>query len=150
MKRVIFVLLLLLYLWIGTAEAQIIERHNFYSVYDPLSSSFVYTDDATDTSATGDEVAVNTYLQKTIQVSAIEVGEYIEVRVEGRSLNQTNTPNWAILDTAGFGTTSADTSLNFVIDVTEYVDFLRVGIRQVGTNATSRIDIEGIFTNIGR
>lgn len=146
--RIIGIFLGLLLLANICFAGQIIERHDFYSLYDPTSSAFVY-DDAGDT-ATGDQVAVNTYTKSSIQITGVLVGEYIEVRVEGRLKDQTNAPTWAVLDNIGFGASSSDTSINQVIEVTEYVDFLRVGMRQIGTNGTSRIDIRGIFTNLER
>lgn len=127
---------------------QVIERHNFYNRYDPASGSFVY--DNTGATATGDQVAVNTYSRKSIQISGITVGEDIQIRIEGRSKDQVNTPNWAILDVVNFGSASADTSKNIVVDVTEYVDFLRVGIKTNGASGASNIDVEGLFTNLER
>jgi len=130
------------------------ERHTFYNRYDPTTDTFVYydanADGVNEQTSTGDQVAVNTYKQKTIQVSGITVGEYIEIRIEGRSKDQTNTPNWAVLDTVAFGSASYDTAKNVVVDVTEYVDFLRVGIRRAGTNGSSKIDVRGIFTTLER
>jgi hypothetical protein len=141
---------------IQTAQAGSIERHNFFTRYDPTSISFVYTDDISDTGITGDQQAVNTYTQKSIQITGVLVGEDIEIRIEGRSANQKNTAeatevdNFAILDIINFGRLSGDDAINKVVDVTEYVDFLRVGIRNWGANGTSAIDIEGIFTNLNR
>ena len=126
---------------------QTIERHNFYDNYDP-SSTLVYDDSGA--TATGDQIAVNTYTQKSIQISGISVNEYTVVRIEGRSKDQINTPNWAVLNTVEFGAASTDINKNKVVDVTEYVDFLRVGIQSYGTNGTSAIDIEGLFTNLER
>lgn len=152
MKKIIFVLLLCLF--IGKVEAgQIIERHDFYDDYDPASYSFVYDDAGATT--TGDQVAVNTYLQKSIQITGITVGEDIEIQIQGRSKDQLNTrsttpANWAVLDTVNFGAASADEVINQIVDVTEFVDFLRVGIKTDGATGTSRIDIEGIFTNLQR
>jgi hypothetical protein len=131
------------------------ERHTFFNRYNPSSSSFVYYDVKADAGldeqdATGDQMVVNTYKQKTIQISGIMVNDYIIVRVEGRVKDQTNTPNWAVLDTVEFGSASADSSINQIIDVSEYVDILRVGIRKSGTNGTSYIDVRGIFTTLER
>lgn len=155
--KIVNVLVVLLLMAIPTVEGAEIFRHNFFARYDPTATTFVYTDDSGDTSATGDQVAVNTYLQKSIQITGVTVGESIQVRIEGRSKNQTNVAaasgvdNFAILDIIQFGSASADSSINQVVDVTEYVDFLRVGIRQDDVaGGTSRIDVEGIFTNLER
>lgn len=158
MKKVILrISLILLFIsLVRVSEAAEIFRKNFFDDYDPISANFVYTDDPTDTSATGDQVAVNTYLQKSIQITGVNVGEYIQIRIEGRSKNQIDAAetaevdNFAILDIVEFGPASSDQTINQVVDVTEYVDFLRVGIRQVNTNGLSSIDIEGIFTNLQR
>ena len=158
MRKVIYVLLVLSLMAIPllTAESAEIFRHNFFNDYDPISTSFVYTDDPADTSATGDQVAVNTYLQKSIQITGVNVGESIQIRIEGRSKNQidaagaTEVDNFAILDIVEFEAASSDQAINKIVDVTEYVDFLRVGIRQLDPNAVSSIDIEGIFTNLER
>jgi len=153
-----FLMLFVLSFFIAqVAEAgQIIERHNFYNRYDPTSGSFVYNDDGA--SSTGDQVAVNTYKQKSIQITGLTVGEDIRISIEGRSKDQTNlrsnlqsgVANWAILDTVDFGSASADSAINKIVDVTEYVDFLRIGIKTHGATGTSHIDIEGIFTNLER
>lgn len=146
MKRIALVVLFLL-VSCNLYAGQIIERHNFYNRYDPTSTQ-VY--DPTNSSATGDQVAVNTYSRKTIQIAPISVNEYVYITIEGRSLSQTNTPNWAILDVVEFGAASADTAKQKIIDVTEYVDFIRIGVKNFGTNGTSSIDIEGLFTNLER
>ena len=146
MKRVMLAVLFLL-VSCNLYAGQIIERYNFYNRYDPTSTT-VYN--PTDSSATGDQVAVNTYSRKSIQISPIQVNEYVYITIEGRSLSQVNTPNWAILDVVEFGSASTDVAKQKVVDVTEYVDFLRVGIRNFGTNGTSLIDIEGLFTNLER
>lgn len=155
MKRIWLVLVMLMALPLLTAEGAEIFRHNFYDRYDPTSDTFVYTDDTSDSSATGDQVAVNTYLQKSIQIVGVVVGESIEIRIEGRLKDQVNTSeirasNFVVLDSVSFGSASVDTAINQIVDVTEYVDFLRIGIRKSGANATSAIDIEGIFTNLER
>ena len=147
MKKAIIGILAILFLSANLYAGQVIERHNFYNAYDP-TSTVVY--DPTNSTATGDQVAVNTYSRKTIQISPVSVNEYVYITIEGRSLSQIDTPNWAILDVVQFGTASADTAKQVIVDVTEYVDFLRVGVKNSGTNGTSRIDIEGLFTNLER
>lgn len=154
--RSIFVLLLLMGIC-GTASASYVERHNFFARYDPsdTSNDFVY-DDISSPTATGDAVAVNGYLQKSVQITGVAVNEDIHIRIEGRSANQVNTAgasfvdNFGILDEVHFGSASGDGDINQVVDVTEYVDFLRVGIRNAGSSGVSLIDIEGIFTNMER
>ena len=155
MKKFLLVLLLMT-IPLLTAEGAEIFRHNFYDRYDPISQSFVFDDSGA--SATGDQVAVNTYLQKSIQITGQIVGEDIRISIEGRSKDQINArsflnsgvANWAILDTVDFGSASADSAINQIVNVTEYVDFMRVGIKTHGATGTSSIDIEGIFTNLER
>lgn len=150
------ILLLLVFFISMAGKAEPADNHNFFTSYDPTSQDFVYTKDSNDTSATGDQVAVNTYNQKTIQITGVTVGENITIRIEGRSRSQVNTAaasgiaNFAVLDVVNFGASSADTTINQIIDVTEYVDFLRVGIKNDGVAGVSAIDIEGIFTNVSR
>ncbi len=152
MKKIL-ILLLLLGLT-AKAYAGYEDRKNFYSLYDPTSAVFVYSN--LGVTSSGDAVAVNTATRKSIQITGVTVGEYIEIRVEGRSKDQINQSpttlrtNWAILDTVEFGNASADSAINQIVDVTEHVDFLRIGIRQLGTNGDSQIDIKGIFTNLER
>lgn len=146
MKRIALVVLFLL-VSCNLYAGQTIERHNFYSLYDPTSTQ-VY--DPTNSSATGDDVAVNTYSRKTIQIAPITVDEYVYITIEGRSLSQVNAPNWSILDVVEFGSASADTAKQVMVDVTEYIDFIRVGVKNLGTNGTSKIDVEGLFTNLER
>lgn len=123
-------------------------RHTFYSLYNPSSDGFVYDNNGSE--ATGDQVAVNTYTKKSIQICSVQLGEYVNVHIQGRSKDQTNSPTWATLDVVEFGASSTDVAKNVVVDVTEHVDFLRVGIRAQGTDGVSRIDIRGIFTNLER
>ena len=130
--------------WAGSES-----RHNFFDSYDPISTSFVY-DDAASPTATGDQYAVNTYSKKSIQIQGISVNEYIEIRIEGRSHNQIQTPNWAVLHEIAMAQASSDLAKHRIIDVTEHIDWIRVGIRQVGSNAASEVDIEGIFINLER
>jgi hypothetical protein len=152
MKKTLLTLLLLglvVNVYGGTTE----ERHDFYTYYDPLNpgaqnATYVYNEAGA--TSTGDQVVVNGYTRKTIQISPITVGEYIHIRIEGRSKDMLDTPNWAILDEVQFGNSSADTSKNVVVDVTEIVDFLRVGIRSEGSAGQSKIYIRGIFTNLER
>jgi hypothetical protein len=141
MKKII-VLLVLGLLISPSASA---ERHNFFSTYDPVSYSYVYDD--TGSTATGDELAVNTFKQKTILVTCPSVGEDIDIRVEGRSADVST---YVILDTDSFNQSSADTEQNFAIDVTEHVDFLRVGIKSNNRTGISAINVDGIFGNIER
>jgi len=153
MKRIGIIGLILLSMAGYAFAGQEIERHNFYDRYDPTSAVFVY--DKTGSTSTGDQVAVNTYTQKSIQIVGVSVAEDIQIRIEGRSKDQVNArsgaaANWAVLDTINFSSASSDSSINQVVDVTEYVDFLRVGIRTNGATGTSKIDVEGIFTNIER
>lgn len=147
MKKLLAIILFTLFGLNFAFAGQTIERHNFFKRYDP-TATVVY--DPANSSATGDQVAVNTYTRKTIQITPITVGEYVYITIEGRSLSQTNTPNWAILDVVEFSAASNDTAKQKAIDVTEYVDFIRVGIKTLGSNGTSFIDVEGLFTNLER
>lgn len=131
----------------------IIDRHNFYQRYDPSENIFVYSQATPDSAqaniyVTGDAVAVNNYIKKTIQISPISVGEYVQIVVEGRSLDSVDLPNWATLYNVEFGSSSSDFAKQRIIDVTETVDFLRVGIKTQGTLGTSKINVNGIFTNV--
>lgn len=147
MKRMVLAVLFL-FISCNLYAGQIIERKNFYSLYNPSGNTPVYSN-AGDT-ATGDVAAVNTYSRKSMQINAVTNNEYIVITIEGRSLQQVNAPAWAVLDTVEFGAASADTSKNVIVDVTEYVDFIRVGIKQFGTDGNSQIDVEGLFTNLER
>jgi hypothetical protein len=156
MRKLILLVLLLLcipHLAIaGTTE----EYHTFFTEYDPVSNSFVYNQAAS--TSTGDFVAVNTYTRKSIQITGVAVGEDIRISIEGRSKDQLNprsylnsgVANWAILDTVDFGSASADNAINTIVDVTEFVDFIRIGIKTYGATGTSAIDIKGLFTNLER
>ena len=147
MKKVIFFGLMLLMVDYAFA-GQTIERYNFYNQYNP-TSSIVYNQ--TNSNATGDQMAVNTYTRKTIQINPTTVNEDIRINIEGRSANQINSPAWAILSQVEFGSASSDANKQRAIDITQYVDFIRVGIKSVnGTSGNSLIDIEGIFTNLER
>ena len=132
-------------LFLNYAFAEVtVERHNFYHEYNPTTTMVYIADNS---SATGDQVAVNTYSKKTIQIVPEVLNEYVYIRIEGRSAQQKDTPNWAVLSVVEFGKASTDIDKQKVVDVTQFVDFLRVGIKSFGSAGTSQIDVEGIFTN---
>ena len=139
MKKIVLILsLVLLFSPFAFAE----DRYTFYERYDLSSNALVY--DRTGATSTGDVVAVFTYDKKTIFISIEEIGSTnIYYQVEGRPVGELDT--WSILDTGDIGRASADTSKNIAIDVTELVDYLRVGLRRQGTDGTDRINVRGIF-----
>ena len=139
MKKII-VLLGLLFLWSSFLYAE--DRHTFYEHFDPTSSSWIYS--SSGDAATGDTADVFTYDKKTIFFNCPVVNSTsIRYQIEGRSVTEID--GWSILDSGEFGAASSDTAKNFAIDVTELVDFIRVGLKiQVG-NATDLINIKGIF-----
>lgn len=140
MKRIV-VLLGLIFLWSSFVYAE--DRHTFYEHFNPTSSSWVYTSSASG-DATGDVADVFTYDKKTIFINCLSLGSTsIQYRIEGRSVGEID--GWSILDTGEFGTASADTAKNIAIDVTELVDFIRVGLRVQQSNAIDLINIRGIF-----
>ena len=144
------VLGILLYLAIaGTIE----ERHDFYTYFNPVNSNVTvptYVYDKEFATSTGDQVVVNGFTRKSIQISSPTIGEYIHIIIQGRLKDMIDDPNWATLDSVEYGNASADTSKNLVVDVTELVDFIRVGVRSEGSAGVSHINIRGIFTNIDR
>lgn len=149
MKRIMFIVLFLGITRLAIA-GQTEERKEFFFYTDP-STTMAYSG-ATSGNATGDEVVCNTYTQKTIQVYSMNVEEYVVVQVEGKSKDASN---YSILNSIEFGGASSDIVRNGVIDIPQHIDFLRVGIISWGTNAagtdgTSRIDVNGIFTNLER
>lgn len=125
------------------------DSHTFFANYDPTSGTTVFEDDYYPTgTATGDEFAVNTFSKKSIQISTINILDEVEIYIQGRVKDET--ANWATLSTVSFGVASADTSKNKVVDITEYVDFLRIGMRSTSSQGVSHINVRGIFTNINR
>jgi len=117
-------------------------RHTFYERYDPSSTSYVYDD--TGATTTGDVVDVFTYDLKTIFISCEALGSTeVSYQIEGRCVGELDT--WSILDTGAMGKASDDTSLNIAIDVTELVDYVRVGIGEVTGDGADRINVRGIF-----
>jgi hypothetical protein len=147
MKRLWGIFLVLLFMaghcYAGTTD----DRQVFFNEYTPSSKTFVY--DSTGSAATGNQVAVNAYSRKTIQINGQRVDEYVVLSVEGRLANS---GLWSILDTGQFGAASSDAQKNFAIDVTEYVDFIKVGLKFQGVSAgtTTLVDVKGLFTNIER
>ena len=139
MKKIIILLALILFFY-SLCYAE--ERHTFYEYYNPSSTSWVY--DSTGDTATGDTASVFTYDKKTIFINAVTIGSTsIMYQIEGRAVGEID--KWSILDSGEFGAASANTARNFVIDVTELVDFIRVGLRiQAGDNSDS-INVRGIF-----
>ena len=143
MKKWLFSILFLFILTPMVYAGQIEERHYFFNLYNPTST--ISYGNGVD--ATGDQVAVNTYSDKTIQINGVSVNEDVLINIQGRLANN---PYWSTLDTVEFGKASADSSINQVISVTEDVDFLRVSVQNTGTDGNSQIDVEGKFTNIER
>jgi hypothetical protein len=148
-KRLVLTLLLLGIT--ATAFAgQIEDRKRFFFYINP-STTIAYSG-ATSSNATGDVIVCNTYTRKTIQVYSTDVGEYDIVQVEGRTLDS---PYWSILSSIEFAKASTDIARNAVVDIPQYIDFLRVGIKSLGTNnagtdGTSIVYVYGIFSNLER
>lgn len=137
MKTVFFIVLGLFVSFNAYAEM----RHTFFDGYNPSSSSYVYDD--TGATTTGDVAAVTTYNKKTIFISTETIGSAeIGYCIEGRIIGELDT--WSTLDTGNFGANSADTSTNIAVDVTELVDYLRVGLRAID-DGTDAINVRGLF-----
>ncbi len=147
MKRVMAIVLFMLVSGIVFASQ---EHHTFYTRYalsNAYNKGYIYGQYPNSTDATGDQIAVNTYTLKSFQVSPLTVGGPIAIRVEGRSKDALNLPNWAILTQFEMGAASSPVDLNKVIAIDDYVDFIRVGLRAYNS-ATSDITIYGIFDNL--
>lgn len=140
MKRIIFCITVgLVFLMASTCLAE--RRHTFYDRYDPSSDDWVYDD--TGATTTGDVADVFTFDKKTIFISFEDFNSTeISYKIEGRCVGELDT--WSILDTGEMGTASADSSKNVAIDITELVDYLRVGLRVTGNDA-DKINVRGIF-----
>ena len=139
MKKV-FVFLILLFIC-SPAYGEV--RHTFYERYNPISASGVFVYDDTGATTTGDVVDVFTYDVKTVFISSEAVASLqVDYQIEGRCVGELDT--WSILDTGSFGSASGDAANNIAVDVTELVDYLRVGLR-VWTNGADRINVRGIF-----
>ena len=136
--RVIVFLLALLFM-ASSAEAEV--RHTFYERYDPSSSSFVYDD--TGATTTGNVVSVFTYDIKSIHISSELIGStQLTWRVEGRVVGELDT--WSVLTSGHMGTASGDAVNNVVVEISELVDYLRVGLRVFG-DGTDAINVRGVF-----
>lgn len=152
MKKALVVLVLLT-LVCGSAFAESRVVKEFFNLYDPTEGIFVYNQATPDSAvaniyATGDEFACQGYLQKSIQISGVTVGETIEVVTYGRIAGSSDSPTWVALTSNSFGSASADTAKSLLVDLsTYYVDFIKVGIRRIATNGVSRINVKGLFTN---
>lgn len=118
-------------------------RHTFYDAYNPANTTtFVYDD--TGATTTGDVVECFTYDLKTIFISCETIASaQIEYQVEGRCVGELDT--WSILDSGYIGAASGDSSKNIAIDVTELVDYLRVGLGDVVSDGEDAINVRGIF-----
>lgn len=138
-KWVLFIILSILICPVASAEM----RHTFYERYDPSKTGgFVY--DSTGAETTGDDEDVFTYDFKTIFISCEEINSTeIAYQIEGRPVGELDT--WSILDTGGIGANSSDNNKNFAIDVTELVDYIRVGLGHVTGDGSDRINVRGIF-----
>lgn len=138
MRTVLLIVLSLFVCSVASAEM----RHTFYERYDPAATSFVYDD--TGSATTGDVVSVFTYDLKTIFITNEALGSTeVNYRIEGRCVGELDT--WSVLDEGSIGSASADAAKNIAIDVTELVDYLRVGLHYSGTSGTDAINVRGIF-----
>lgn len=143
MKYIAVLVLFLLVIAPVFASTVVLENKNFFRNFDPNSASFAYQTDG-DTSATGTEVACNTYDTKTIQIQSKTVGEAVEVIVEGRSKNA---GQYSTLKSAYLYPASGNVVNNQVLTITDAIDFLRVGVRNKDkSTGTSFINIDGIFS----
>ena len=139
MRRAFFAVVVSLFI-ASSASAEM--RHTFFSEYNLASTSWVY--DSTGATSTGDTADVFTYDKKTIFITPELLNtNNIEYRIEGRAIGDLT--SWYVLDYGEIGKASNDTSKHLAIDVTELVDYLRVGLRVLASDGADRITIRGIF-----
>lgn len=156
MKRILFIICLVLGLAgsafartengititdVNTAKANIMQCI-FFDEYTPPGTNTFYYNSVNGTSSTSGAVSVpGIFTAKTVLVSVPTLGSTsITVRVEGKTRNSNE---WGEIYT--FGTFTAATTIESVVNVVEYVNQLRVGIKANGTKGTDTVSVTGDF-----
>jgi hypothetical protein len=125
---------------------QIVESHVFYDGYSPATTDIVYN---IATAATWDVIATNTYGSKTIQINGITLNsDGIEVQIEASVYD---IYNWGIVGKYQMDLASSDLEKNRLIEISPFVQYVRIGIRNRAVNALAqKVKVSGAFTNVSR
>ena len=116
--------------------------YSFYDAFDPNATVYVYNSDNGVAVESG-KLHVYNYLLKTVQVSIPTLGSTsVSVRVEGRSASpESGQTTWSDIYTKTY---TAATTIDDVIMITEHVEYIRVGVKVVGSG-TDAVTIKGNF-----
>ncbi len=112
---------------------------SFYSAFNPTSTSFIYNEAGGQAIADGEINLGNIHTKRNIQILILTLGSAsITVQIEGRNRNATT---WGLIYSKTF---TAPTTIDKIINLQEYTDKLRVGVK-VATPGTDSITITGDF-----
>jgi len=143
-KKIIVFILAFTIIYSGSVFASSIlsDAEDFFTNYDPSQTSdYVYNE----SDASGDEDGkyyCYNYTLKSIQISIPTLGSTsIGVRIEGRTDSSDDLPSWGNIYSKTY--TSA-TTIDDIVMITEYLEYLRVGLIVVG-DSTDDVTIKGNF-----
>jgi len=143
-KKTYYAVILALLFTLFTAvplNADYFYLHTFFSAYDVASTSYVY-DSAGGTAATSGQLDVQRFDQKTILVMITTLtSTSVDVRIEAKVYG-----TWGNVWTKNY---TAATSVAELVNVTESMEYIRVGMK-VNTNvAGDSFTVLGNFTQTG-
>jgi len=112
---------------------------------DAGTNTYVYNEAEGTTTSSGEVSARQYDIAKTIQIRVGTLGSTsVNARIEGRAGTATQ---WGELDNINF---TVGTTTDYIVDVTEFVEEIRVGLMANGTAGTDTITVTGAMMGSGR
>jgi len=124
----------------ATSKSNIIQA-TFFDAYNPPGTGTFYYNPASETASTSGAVTCKgIYTSKTLLLSVPTLGSTsISVRIEGKTKNATT---WAEVYTKTF---TAASTIDSIINVVEYLDQIRIGVKANTSKGTDSVNITGSF-----
>ena len=124
----------------ATSKSNILQV-TFFEAYNPPGTSTFYYNPASEvTSTAGAVTCKGIYTAKTLLLSVPTLGSTsISVRIEGKTKNATT---WAEVYTKTFTVAS---TIDSIINVVEYLDQIRIGVKANTTKGTDSVNVTGSF-----
>ena len=124
----------------ATSRSNIIQA-TFFDAYNPPGTGTFYYNPASEvTSTAGAVTCKGIYTSKTVLLSVPTLGSTsISIRIEGKTKNATT---WAEVYTKTF---TAASTIDSVINVVEYLDQIRIGVKANTSKGTDSVNVTGSF-----
>jgi hypothetical protein len=124
----------------ATSKSNIIQA-TFFEAYNPPGTGTFYYNPASEvTSTAGAVTCKGIYTARTLLLSVPTLGSTsISVRIEGKTKNATT---WAEVYTKTF---TAASTIDSVVNVVEYLDQIRIGVKANTSKGTDSVNVTGSF-----